>query len=266
MPLTAAGLCDLAARAARFQNYDGRKNDWKFVPPPVKLMEILMGRKKYAVPTLKGVINHPFLRADGSLVCTPGFDEKTGVYFDAQGVEFPPLPEITPDNAYDLAQSAMARVMRLFHTFDFVDEASRSVILAFALTGIMRRSMRAAPLFLMDASVADAGKGLIVRILAWLLMGDAPPIINYGDDTKEFEKRLSAMLMAGFSLISIDNCTTPIDGDQLCSVSAEELVQRVLQDDAGERRKPHHRQWEQPDRYWRRYPPQPQSAPGADRP
>jgi hypothetical protein len=120
-------------------------------------------------------------------------------------------------------------VNHLFHTFDFVDEPSRSVILAFALTGIMRRSMRAAPLFLMDANVADAGKGLIVRILAYLLMGDAPPLINYGDETKEFEKRLGAMLMAGFSFISIDNCTTAINGDLLCSVSAEELAYlRVL--------------------------------------
>jgi hypothetical protein len=53
--------------------------------------------------------------------------------------------------------------------------------------------------------------------------------MSQGKNDEENEKRLSPVLMAGDAIIVIDNCDRPVEGDFLCSMLTQEIVQaRIL--------------------------------------
>jgi hypothetical protein len=123
-----------------------------------------------------------------------------------------------------VAATALERIERLFHTFAFVDEASRSVALSQLMTGVSRRSMKSAPVHVGDAAVRGSGKSKITRICSIVAIGRPAPALSQGHTAEEFEKRLAAMLLYGHPIIHIDNCSTIVEGDLLNSIATEETV------------------------------------------
>jgi putative DNA primase/helicase len=230
-------LFDLVSRYCRFRKFDKRlkkgkggetekSGDWKAVEPPARLMEALVKRPTLMLPILKGIVNHPYFRADWSLMTTPGYDPASGVLYDPQGVEFPQAP-LHPTK--DEAQTALARLLHLFHTFDFVDGPSKSVVMAMILTGLIRHMLPSAPVFAVDAAVRGSGKGKICSIVSILVTGSMPPVINQGPTPEETEKRLGSMLLPGHRMIVFDNCTTEVGEDLINSLTTEEQVSiRIL--------------------------------------
>jgi len=85
----------------------------------------------------------------------------------------------------------------------------------------VRRSLRTAPLFAFDAPVMGAGKGLLVKIAALIATGRPAPLLSQGQDEAETEKRLGSMLLAGVSMINLDNIERPVGGELLCSMLTE---------------------------------------------
>ena len=62
--------------------------------PPMKLARHFMAAKdRWRFRSLKGVIQAPTLRADGTLLATPGFDVQSGLYLDTGGVIYPPIKD-----------------------------------------------------------------------------------------------------------------------------------------------------------------------------
>jgi hypothetical protein len=86
-----------------------------------------------------------------------------------------------------------------------------------------------APLFAIDAPTAGTGKSLLTETIAIIVTGHKPAMMSQGKTDEENEKRLSSVLMAGDQVIVIDNCDRPIEGDFLCSMLSQEMVQpRIL--------------------------------------
>jgi hypothetical protein len=224
VPLNVAALREIVAGYCLFLKFDKRTKKWEAALPADYLVQGILSRPTFQLPVLKGIVNHPHITSSGEIVTTPGYDKGTGIYFDPLGVEFPPLPEITCENARELATSALARIETLFHTFPFVDEASRSVALSQLMTGISRRAMKSAPVHVGDASVRGSGKSMITRITSIVAIGKPAPALNQGHTSEEFEKRLASMLLAGYPIINIDNCSAIVDGDLLNSIATEETV------------------------------------------
>jgi hypothetical protein len=224
VPLNAVSLREIVAGYCDFRKYDGRSKKWEAVLPPEYLMHGLLNRSTFQLGVLKGIVNHPYIAATGEIVTTPGYDARTGIYFDPLGVEFPAMPEITCENARDVAATALARIETLFHTFPFVDEASKSVALSQLMTAISRRSMKSAPVHIGDASVRGSGKSMITRVTAIVAIGKPAPALNQGHTSEEFEKRLASMLLAGYPIINLDNCSAIVEGDLLNSISTEETA------------------------------------------
>jgi hypothetical protein len=224
VPLTAVSLRVIVASHCVFLKKDQRSKKWVPALPPDYLMQGLLDCASFKLGVLKGIVNHPYITSAGEIVTAEGYDAKTGIYFDPLGVEFPTLPEITCDNARETAITALARIETLFHTFPFVDEASRSVALSQLMTGISRRSMNAAPVHVGDAAVRGSGKSKITRICSIVAIGKPAPALNQGYSHEEFEKRLASMLMAGHAIIHIDNCSSIVEGDLLNSIATEEAV------------------------------------------
>ena len=225
LEMTVPRLFKTVARYCKFRKFDGRSKKLKLVPaePPRGLLASFL-ESELQLPIIKGVVDHPFLCADWSLVTTPGYDRQSGMFYHDHGaLSFPKVPS---NPSKDDARTALARLLHLFHTFepDFDSEASRSVVIVMLLTALCRHMFDAAPIFAADATMAGSGKGLVIKTIAAVVIGQSPPLINQGHTPEETEKRLGAMLTGALRMIVFDNCLHDISDALLCSLATEERV------------------------------------------
>ena len=209
-------IAERMAVAATFQKWDARKKGgggWKRVDPPKDVVKTLIGRGySLKLPLLVGVVNCPQLAADGRIVDQPGYDVRTGIFYDPRGARF---PTIVANPRQADAEAGRDRLLRLYHTFDFQSDKDRSVALSLVLTRLARIGMETAPLHAFDAPVAGSGKSMIVDIVSILATGERAIVFAQGATLEEFEKRLSVQLMIGRQIIAIDNINNELDGDLL---------------------------------------------------
>jgi hypothetical protein len=210
IPLTRPYLVDALTVAAQFSKYDGRSKKWARTDAPEDVAEIYLARRGgWKLPVLSGIVYTPFLRSDGSICETPGYDAASGLLFKPDNFGFPPIPQ-QPSKADALA--ALGELEQLIITFPFVAEADRAVALSAMLTILDRRSMTTAPMHAFTSPTAGTGKSLLVDLCAILATGRPMPVISQGRSEEELEKRLGAALLAGDTAISLDNCDRVIEG------------------------------------------------------
>jgi putative DNA primase/helicase len=83
-------LIEMLGRCAIFQSYDRRRKDWVNKDCPQVIGETLLAREGvWHVPVLLGIVHTPQLRADGSLLITPGYDPQTQLLYKPDGEVFP---------------------------------------------------------------------------------------------------------------------------------------------------------------------------------
>src|SRR4029077_4097905 len=117
----------------------------------------------------------------------------------------------------------------LLRAFPFVAPVDRSVALSAILTAFDRRAMATAPLHAFTSPVAGSGKSLLVDIPSLLISGQLAPVISQGRTEEELEKRLGAALLSGDTIISIDNCSHPLESNFLCqALTQQRLKIRLL--------------------------------------
>ena len=100
--------------------------------------------------------------------------------------------------------------------YPWASEADESVAISMLLSSIMRPVLDTAPMHAIDAPAAGSGKSLLVDCAAILSTGVRAPVMDYGRDPVEASKRLDASLLAGDSLICLDNVEAPLEGSVLC--------------------------------------------------
>jgi hypothetical protein len=178
------------------------------------------------LPLLAGVINTPFLRIDGSICETAGYDPESRLLFKPEDQIFPPVPQYPSKTD---GEAAFERLHKLIETFPFVTLADRAVAFAAMLTVLDRRSMATAPLIAFTSPAAGTGKSLLVDLMSVLATGRLMPVLSQGKNEEEFEKRLGACLLASDACIAIDNCEAPLSGALLCQALTQgELNIRLL--------------------------------------
>jgi hypothetical protein len=211
----------------KFLTYNAKEKKLKACPPPLRLIHTLKQRRmKLRLPTLVGLINCPSIKANGDLMEEPGYDPKTGILFDPLGVVFPKAPQ-SPTK--EMAEAELKKLGRLIGTFKFVAPKDRAVALSLILTVIARAGLPSTPLHGFDAPVAGSGKSKLVDIASILATGHEAGVTAQGEDREEAEKRLSALLMRGDPLISIDNCELPLEGVLLNQALTQTKVElRIL--------------------------------------
>lgn len=227
IPVSPQHMRERFTRAVDLRRFEKRSRKWLSADCPADFAEAYLQRiGEWKLPRLRAVTGAPSLRFDGSIIDRPGYDSRTGIYYDPRGVRFPAVDQ-APDRT--AAGRALNSIAELFGTFDFVDEASRSVALSGILTALFRGAMQAAPLHGVSAPVAGSGKSKIVNIASILATGHHVPVNSPGKDEAETEKRIAAKLQAGDRMVSIDNVTHPLGGELLCQSLTEPLVEtRVL--------------------------------------
>lgn len=220
---TAVYLTDLLTRIIRFEAFDLRNNDWITKDCPRKIAETYLARVgEWEIPELRGVVNTPFLREDGSLCETPGYDAASKLLFNPDGQSFPTIPSAP---SKDDATKALAYINKtLFEEFPFVEDVDRAVALSGLLTAFDQRITAAAPLHGFTAPSAGTGKSLLVDLISIVLTGNKAPVIAVGKSDEELEKRIETALITGDPIISLDN----INRDLTSDVLAQAITQQAL--------------------------------------
>jgi hypothetical protein len=218
----------LVEQMAQSADWYKRKNK-KLVPtdPVEKYAYHLIERNgDWPYRNLRAITHTPTLREDGSVLQTEGYDAASWLLYQPNGVTFPTIPN---NPTREDAANALALLQKPFAEFPFVSEASRSVILAAVLTGLIRPSLRTSPMFCIDAPTAGTGKSLLAEMVGLIVTGNIPAMMSQGKNEEEDEKRLSTVLRVGDPVIVIDNCEGELRGVFLCSMLTQELVQaRIL--------------------------------------
>jgi hypothetical protein len=227
VPVTRSYLVEVLCCAAQFLRYDKRAQKWAAIDAPEKVAETYLSRQgRWKLSLLAGVVNTPFLRGDGSICETAGYDPDSHLLFKPEHQIFP-LVQQYPSKAD--AQGALKQLRKLIESFPFVTQVDRAVALAGLLTVLDRRSMATAPLIAFTSPMAGTGKSLLVDLMGVMATGRLMPVLSQGKNEEEFEKRLGASLLASDACISIDNCDAPLSGALLCQALTQgELNIRLL--------------------------------------
>jgi putative DNA primase/helicase len=222
VPVRVHHMVERFSRVIDFQKLDMRSETWLSINCPRNIAETYLEREgQWRLPVLTGVISAPTLRPDGSVLEHPGYDKATGLLFDPQGIEFPPVPDAPTKEE---AICALKELRTLLETFPFVDEQSRAVALSGILTTLIRPSLSSAPLHAFTAPNAGSGKSLLVDIASMIATGRETAVLAQGSTAEEFEKRIGAEFLVGSGTLSIDNCEQPLGGELLCQVTTQPSV------------------------------------------
>ncbi|WP_404289687.1 hypothetical protein ACD578_25725 [Microvirga sp. RSM25] len=225
VPFERHALIDALTRAARVEKFDGRSENWKQTDCPSALAEVVIARLGANFPALNAVVSSPTIRADGTLIEKPGYDAATGILFQT-GIKWPAVPEHPTQQD---ALAALDLLTRPIRNFPYVSDADRSAALAMILTALVRPCLPTAPLFGVTAPTPGTGKSFLVDFAAILATGTTTPVVAASGSDEELEKRIGAALMAGDTVLSLDNVERPLRSDFLCQILTQESVKlRVL--------------------------------------
>jgi putative DNA primase/helicase len=220
-------LVEKFTAAARWEKWNGRDKKWQRTNCPDSIAAMYLARSgHWILPKLWSVITAPTLRPDGTLLQDAGYDEATGTLYDPCGVDFPRVPD---QATREDAERALERLVDAFKTVPFTTGIDRSVMIATVLTGLIRRSLPAAPLIGITAPIMSAGKTLLADAASIIAMGTPAPAMKFPETDEEAAKSALAFLAAGDPFVLLDNVERPLQGDWLCTIlTSETYRQRVL--------------------------------------
>jgi hypothetical protein len=226
-PVELPWLLTRLADVASFVKFDARVKQPVIANPPQRLAAAVLAAAPWpGLPVLHGVVQAPTLRADGSVLEAPGYDEESRLLFDAGGETFATVPR-EPTQAE--VMSAKALIEQALVTFPFVDGAARSVAFAAILTALLRRSLPTAPGFLIDAPVAGSGKTLLAHIPAWVAAGTGPHLRIAAENQSDENKSLFSVVLENPSVLVIDKVERPLKSEMLCAMlTGQTLSERIL--------------------------------------
>lgn len=182
------------------------------------------------VRPLNGVVPFPALRPDGSILTAQGYDSCTGMY-----LHWPHAPLSIPEApTIEDAKAAVNMLLDAVADFPFQAEMHKSAWLSALLTPVARSAFDGpAPLFLADANVRAAGKGMLLEIISRILTRNPFPIISYPanrtDSEEELRKKITTFLLYGDRLALFDNLTGGFgDGTLDRALTGTEWQDRLL--------------------------------------
>ena len=221
-------LRERLARAALWELERTKDDAVEVVParPPAWCVTAVHARGSWPdVRFLDAVVEYPVLLTDGSLLTTPGYHNGL-LYCPPPGLEV-----VVPDRPTEEdARAAAGRLTELVTDFPFAAPVHRSAWLAALLTPLARFGHKGpAPLFLIDANVPAAGKGLLCDLIATVVTGQRLGVTTYTNDVEEFRKRVTSIAAQGERLVLFDNVDGPFGNAALDALlTADEWSDRLL--------------------------------------
>jgi putative DNA primase/helicase len=227
-PIEGAALIEELNRAALWVRFDKRSKEWLCIDPPGLVARVLADRKgQWKLRSIAGVITCPTLRPDGSVLSEPGYDPATRLYLMPDPTL--QLPDIPPKPTRIQAEAALKFLSDLLTEFPFKTDAHKAVALSLLVTAVVRGALGVVPVHGFTAPTPGTGKSYLADVATAITSGRRCPVITPGKTEEELEKRLGAMLLAGFQTISLDNISSELGGDCLCQAAERPIIRiRIL--------------------------------------
>ena len=226
-PYSVPNCRELLSRVANWEAFDKRSESWERKRPPNWLAEDLLARGEWAeIRPLVGLLESPTLRADGTVLSTPGYDRATGLLLEPSG----PVGEIPEHPTREAALAARDALLEVVQDFPFAKKAHQSAWLATVLTFFARYAITGrVPLTLFEAPAAGTGKTLLADAIGMICTGrELPKMANTVDDA-EMRKRLLAIGTAGDAFVLLDNVRGGLGTPSLdMALTAGVIKERVL--------------------------------------
>lgn len=220
----------LMSRAAKFvrvkwaEDEDGNRLKKRApVFPPKQVIGAVYSFDEWPYPKLESVIATPIVRPDGSICTEPGFDHKTGIYYDGNlKLDIPEKP--TKEDAEKAAKFVLDEV---YADFPFEDDASKAAALAGLLVLIIRPMIPGpTPMMLVNKPDVGIGASLLMDVTSLIAFGMSCSFTHWTNSDEETRKNITAMLRKGKQMICFDN----IDGQLKSSALSETLTAETWQD------------------------------------
>jgi hypothetical protein len=211
-PVPRANLRERITRVASIQRVD-KNGELVAAHPPGWLVLAVEARGEWpGVRDLVGVSATPFLRPDGTVCQTAGYDAATRVLYHPTA-EFPAVNE-RPTEAD--ARAAIAMLRDVVVDFRFEAEHHFSTWVASLLTPLARFAFSGCtPIFVVDANVRGAGKGLLVQVAGNILFGHDMAVASYSPEPEEMRKKITTFAMAGDQALLLDNVEGKFGNDAI---------------------------------------------------
>jgi hypothetical protein len=160
-----------------------------------------------ALPLVQGVATLPVVLLDGALLSGHRLDRDRGIL-----LRVPKELDALVPRAQECTPPAVAEAMR-FLTDEWLvdvatDYAGRCVLIAFALTVIVRLVLPERPLFILTGGRRGTGKTTALSMVTLAVTGASPSAAAWSTNTEERRKAILAYLREGPPIIPWDNLET----------------------------------------------------------
>jgi hypothetical protein len=221
MTVDAAMMGRALGLSARWQRYDVRQKKHVSIDPPEPVVRQILGMVgEWPFAPLRGIVQCPTLRRDGTLLDREGYDEATGLVLTSSV----PMPPISRPPTREEAKMAAKLLESLLEESPIKDPDSLAVALSMMITPVVRGALTVAPLHLISAPLAGTGKSYLADCAAMIATGERCAVEAMGSSWEETEKRLVGAALSGFPIIGIDNIKGLIEGDFFCQITERPLM------------------------------------------
>ena len=199
----------------------------KICDPPNKYIDLLLDGQDFVyLKQLKSIARQPFFSHAGDLVIETGYDAESGIYCDFNKNLY--TFNLKPDKAD--AIDAVNNLKQLLGEFSFASDVDQTTALAAIITGVVRQSLKNAPLFHIKAPQIASGKSYLTDLIASFASPRLPSAYAYPTSDEECQKLLLAVLINSPAVVIFDNLTTDlIPHNTMCSaLTQEQLTGRIL--------------------------------------
>jgi hypothetical protein len=183
-------------------------------PPAALVRQVASVVGEVGFRDLRGVVDVPVVRRDGSMLMQDGWDAESGLLVQLGGEKWSIPDTVTRAQALE----AVDVLMRPFRGFPLVGPEAKGALLAALLTAIVRPGLDTAPAFALDAPAAGTGKTLLASCIMALAGGGTLYAPLPMRDEAETAKVLLSVLMEKPRVALFDNQAGVMESASLAAV------------------------------------------------
>jgi len=201
-----------------FQTPGGPENPPVDMAPPGLLLDSMLEVSPHQAPACTGLLTHPCVWPDGSLVTQDGLDPRSGLYIALPSELDITLPGIITQ---EMAAASLAWLREtLLEGWEFATELDRDVAVASFLAAVQRKMINddsGSVGWLINAPIQSSGKTALVQLKFYIVFNRVVPAQSWTRDQDEMRKMLLAILLEGHPGILFDNLDdgTVIQGSEM---------------------------------------------------
>lgn len=193
-------------------------------PDPPSIGAVMSKAEEFS--PLRRVVRVPFLRPDGTVCATPGYDRETATVLVPSDIDDVSVPE---EPTQEETRAAAKLLMdEWLGDLPFKTDADRANALALVLTPFIRGTVPLVPLAVVSGLQMGVGKNLFADCLGLLTTGEPTMPLPYVGQEEEMRKQLTAAFSSGADIFVFDEAHV-VEGAQLArAVTSITYGDRVL--------------------------------------